>query len=389
MEKKKLYLLMQAFPLNQRESSFISPELPFLRENFDVTIVPMEETGPSALAKACAFAKAAFSPLLYKQLLLAKKDGKNPAKVLPFSFFMLWRAKMYADYLKKNVFEAEDAIVYSYWYNEIALSALMLKKQFPKYKFITRCHGYDLYDFRVPGGWHPYKQYMDEKLDRIVFACNHAKQYYLDRHNKTDAEKYPVHHLGVSRKEQLVCPCEETLKLLSCSNLLSIKRVDLIIDALMLIKDFSVNWTVVGDGAEMEKLKAKAKQLPPNISCKFAGYIPNSEYISWLKENPADLFITTSSTEGGVPVSLSEAASFGIPLIGTNVGGIPEIVTEENGTLLNADPTAEEVAQAITDFYHLSSDERKQKGDNSYKLWQTSFNSETNAQRVVDMLKQL
>ena len=90
-----------------------------------------------------------------------------------------------------------------------------------------------------------------------------------------------------------------------------------------------------------------------------------------------------------MPVSLSEAASFGIPCIGTNAGGIPEIVTAENGTLLRANPTAEEVAQAITDFYHLSSDERKQKGDNSYKLWQTSFNSETNAQRVVDMLKQL
>ncbi|MBQ6895809.1 MAG: glycosyltransferase, partial [Oscillospiraceae bacterium] len=121
----------------------------------------------------------------------------------------------------------------------------------------------------------------------------------------------------------------------------------------------------------------------------FMGYVPNDEYISWVKENPVDLFITTSSTEGGVPVSLSEMASFGIPCIATDVGGIPEIVTQQNGTLLSSNPTAAEVAQAITDFYHLSSEERKQKGDNSYKLWQNSFNSETNAQRVVEMLKQI
>ena len=64
MEKKKLYLLMQAFPLKQREAPFISPELPFLKENFDVTIVPLEEVDVSVLRKGLAFAKTMLSPLL-------------------------------------------------------------------------------------------------------------------------------------------------------------------------------------------------------------------------------------------------------------------------------------------------------------------------------------
>ena len=389
MEKKKLYLLMQTYPVAPGEDSFIGPEIPYLKENFDITVVPLEKVTVSGVEKVKALVKAVFSPMVYREAAAGAKKGKNFAKVFPFTLFMLWRANIYADYLKKNVFEAEDAIVYCYWYNEIALGALLLKKYFPKYKFITRCHGYDIYDFRVPGEYHPYKEFMDEKLDRVVFACSHAKKYYLDCHSKTDCGKYPVHYLGVPKKEKIVCPSEKSLRLLSCSNLLAIKRVDLIISALALIKDISVDWYLAGDGPEMETLTAAAKNLPENVRYHFMGYVPNDEYINWVKENPVDLFITTSSTEGGVPVSLSEMASFGIPCIATDVGGIPEIVTQQNGILLSSNPTAAEVSQAITDFYHLSSEERKQKGDNSYKLWQNSFNSETNAQRVVEMLKQL
>ncbi|MBQ7816399.1 MAG: hypothetical protein IJ339_03435, partial [Oscillospiraceae bacterium] len=107
MEKQKLYLLTQAFPVKQRETSFISPELPYLKENFDVTVVPLEECGHSGLSRVCALIKSLCSPLLYRQVLDGKKDGKNPFKVFQFSLFMLWRANTYADYLKKNVFGDE------------------------------------------------------------------------------------------------------------------------------------------------------------------------------------------------------------------------------------------------------------------------------------------
>lgn len=381
---------MQAFPLEQRESSFISPELPALKDSFDVTAVPLEKADHSALGKAAALIKTLASPLLYSETAKGfRKKGFSP-KIFAYSLFVMWRAQTYAAYLKKNVFDGEEAIVYCYWYNEIALGALLLKKQFPNYKFITRCHGYDVYDFRVPGGYHPYKQYMDEKLEKVVFISNTTRRYYLDRYALPDCDKYVVHYLGVAPHQRDRTAPQDVLHLVSCSNAIPLKRVELIIEALASVKDFAVKWTHFGDGVSLENLKklAAEKLGGSNISFRFAGYVPNSEYIDWVKENPVDLFITTSSTEG-LPFTLMEAASFGIPCIATDVGGIPEIVSEENGTLLSADPTPEEVAQAITDFYHLSSEERKAKGDNSYKLWQNSFNSETNAQRIVEMLKQL
>lgn len=391
MEKQKLYLLTQAFPIKQRETSFISPELPYLKENFDVTVVPLEECGHSGLSRVGALIKSLCSPLLYKQVLDGKKDGKSPFKVFQFSLFMLWRANTYADYLKKNVFGNEKAIVYGYWYNEIVLSALLLKDKYPQYKYITRCHGYDVYDFRVPGGFHPYKKFMDERLDKVVFACSHAKQYYLERHKKADSEKYILSYLGVPPKENKTAKGGDVLNIISCSSVIPLKRVELIADALAQINDFSVHWQHFGDGSSMESLKQKAKQLngKSNISYKLQGYVPNAEYIDRLGRMEADLFISTSSTEGGVPVSIIEAASFGMPVVATAVGGIPDLVAEENGILLGENPTVGEVAQAIKDFYALSAEEKAAKGENSYKKWEQNFNSHNNSQKIINLLKQL
>lgn len=400
MEKRKLYLLMQAFPVKQREASFITPELPYLKENFDVTVVPLEECSHSAFGRCKALIKSVCSPLLYKQVAQAKKEGKNAFKVFQFSLFMLWRANTYADYLKKNVFGEKDAIVYGYWYNEVVLSALLLKDRYPDYKYITRCHGYDVYDFRVPGDFHPYKKFMDEKLDKIVFACSHAKQYYLERHNKTDGEKYLLSYLGVPPKSNAQNTEENSaaekdssapIRLVSCSSVIPLKRVGLIIDALKLIEDINIDWHHFGDGSQMEDVKKQAKQLKDktNISYTLHGYVPNAEYIDILGDMKADLFVTTSSTEGGVPVSLSEAASFGLPIVATAVGGIPEIVSEANGILMGETPSAEEVAGALKDFCSLSPCERAEKGRNSYRKWEQTFNSRNNSQKFVNLLKQL
>jgi len=379
---------MQAFPLKDREKPFISPELPFLRDRFDVTVVPLEEVDIPPLTRAAALIRSIFSPLLYSQSAEGIRQGKNPAKVFAFNLFVMWRAQSYAAYLKKNVFDREEAIVYTYWYNELALGALLLKSRFPKYKFVTRCHGYDLYDFRLPSDFQPYKNYMDSLLDRIVFISHMGKEYYLDRYSKSDSEKYAVSYLGVARQQRRqIVPCE-TLHIVSCSNVIAVKRVPLICEALSLIKDLPVVWHHFGDGTDMDNVRQAAKKLPENITANIMGRVPNSEYISWLENNPVDVFINVSSSEG-LPVSLMEAASFGIPCIATDVGGSREIISSGNGILLDSNPDAGTVAAAITGFFRLSHSEKEKMGKNSYEKWQSSFDCAVNSERFADSLSLL
>jgi len=75
--------------------------------------------------------------------------------------------------------------------------------------------------------------------------------------------------------------------------------------------------------------------------------MPNAAILDWYKTNEVDVFVHTSSTEGGVPVAIQEAASFGILLVGTNAGGISEIVAPQTGELVDLDVSPEELAEAI------------------------------------------
>jgi glycosyltransferase involved in cell wall biosynthesis len=63
--------------------------------------------------------------------------------------------------------------------------------------------------------------------------------------------------------------------------------------------------------------------------------------------NTVDLFINVSSSEG-VPVSIMEAMSFGIPVIATAVGGTPEIVSEKTGWLIEPGISRQELAAKIS-----------------------------------------
>jgi glycosyltransferase involved in cell wall biosynthesis len=107
--------------------------------------------------------------------------------------------------------------------------------------------------------------------------------------------------------------------------------------------------------------------------------------MKFYQERPADVFINVSSTEG-TPVAVMEAASCGIPVIATAVGGNTEIVSERNGTLLNPDPTPEEIAEAILAYAgHPEILAAKRKG--SRDIWLERYNAEVNFRAFAERLK--
>ena len=113
----------------------------------------------------------------------------------------------------------------------------------------------------------------------------------------------------------------------------------------------------LGDGPLMKSLIDFCKRnFKNNIDYNFLGRISNLELFSYYKDNYIDLFMNLSSSEG-IPVSIMEAMSFGIPVIATNVGGTAEIVNIDNGYLLSPNPLLEEVAEAISTYYYLNDEE--------------------------------
>jgi glycosyltransferase involved in cell wall biosynthesis len=84
--------------------------------------------------------------------------------------------------------------------------------------------------------------------------------------------------------------------------------------------------------------------------------------------NSVDLFLNVSTTEG-VPVSIMEAFSAGIPVYATNVGGTSEIVNSGNGKLMDKDLTPEKLAHEIRSFNELTSETKLTLRNNALKTY--------------------
>ena len=113
----------------------------------------------------------------------------------------------------------------------------------------------------------------------------------------------------------------------------------------------------------------------------------NKEIYTYYTEHRPDLFINVSSSEG-VPVSIMEAMSFGIPVIATNVGGNGEIVNNENGCLLSHSPSATEIAVAINQFTELSSAQLMERRKHSFDTWNLEYNAEVNYAKFIIFIKE-
>ena len=106
------------------------------------------------------------------------------------------------------------------------------------------------------------------------------------------------------------------------------KAPDIVLKAIKLLNNqgFCCRLIWLGDGKYKSKMIALAKELGIFDFIDFKGNVSEEEVREFLAA--ADLFVLASRTEG-LPRAIIEAMSFGLPCIGTNVGGIPELLDEE------------------------------------------------------------
>ena len=108
-----------------------------------------------------------------------------------------------------------------------------------------------------------------------------------------------------------------------------------------------VDFALAGDGDERGALEAHAHELGLDGRVQFLGPLSRDEVLALFRR--ADAALLSSAWEN-FPHTLVEALAVGTPAIATNVGGVPEIVTDgENGLLVApGDPAA--LAEAIRRF---------------------------------------
>jgi glycogen synthase len=154
--------------------------------------------------------------------------------------------------------------------------------------------------------------------------------------NGIDIEKFsPPRSPRPERKSvRLVCVCR----------LVPRKGVDVLLEAMALLRQEPVTLEIIGTGELEETLRERARALGVHRRVHFKGYVAQDELGAHYRR--ADAFVLPSLAESFGMVLL-EAMSCGLPVVASRTGGIPETVTDgENGLLVPAgDPR--ELAAAL------------------------------------------
>jgi glycosyltransferase involved in cell wall biosynthesis len=279
----------------------------------------------------------------------------------------------------------EKAIFYDYWLVDSTLALAELKRKRIIQYSIARAHGFDLYHERHHEKIVPYREYRISYLDAVFTISQHGFNYLTKQLPPVEAKKIKLSYLGTSVLSAKTLPQkkEAGYTIVSCSSLISLKRVELIIDALI-FTTLTIRWIHFGDGPLKNSLEEKASALPKNVSTKFKGNIANDQLLEFYQSTYIDLFISLSESEG-LPVSMMEAGSYGIPIFACGVNGVPEIVSEETGVIL----TKEIEPQAVCEILERTLLNKKFNRERIREFCQQKFNAEKNFKLFINEIKQL
>jgi colanic acid/amylovoran biosynthesis glycosyltransferase len=270
----------------------------------------------------------------------------------------LYRACLFERFLVEQIKLAnkEIDIVYFYWmFPEIAGAIRFRDVHQPSLKVVSRAHRGDLYEDKRSGGYAGLRHGVVAGIDAVFSISDHGRDYVVREHPAA-ARKCFTARLGVDDPGfENAQPQDAALSVVSCSFVVEEKRLHLLVDAiaqlLEMMPSLSVRWTHIGDGGLFDELRAYAESKlgGGRAELVFTGYLAQEDIMKLYREQKFDVFVNVSSSEG-IPVSLMEASSVGIPMVATDVGGSGEIVNESNGVLIPADPDAATVARALARF---------------------------------------
>jgi glycosyltransferase involved in cell wall biosynthesis len=302
-----------------------------------------------------------------------------------------WLRCLYlADYIK--AYPISDVnLHFTFWFNNWATALAVLSKQGKIISFFARAHGSDLYEYRVPVIERlPFRWFQLKHVNKVFCVSISGRQYLKEKYKKY-INKVESNYLGTKNNQKRNSLNDQTFCIVSCALINNIKRVELIPKVLSHL-NFPITWYHIGEENLNDPILPvfyqnieMLKTTNPNISIQLLGGMSNEAVFSFYENQSLNLFLSLSSTEG-LPISICEAASFGIPLLATDVGGCREIVNKNTGILIENDFEEKQVANLINDFKHSNSNtEVFRRG--VFEFWNLHFNREINFKRLLEEMQ--
>lgn len=217
-------------------------------------------------------------------------------------------------------------------------------------------------------------------VDKFGFVADLPRKVFCAEYDWDDSKTFFVYN-GIESRSYSKMSIPDKVKLICVGTLNSRKNQMGILNAVGYLKEEEqqqLEVVLVGGGEARNNLEEKAKSLFCNV--EFTG--TTREVDKYLKQ--ANVFCLFSKAEG-LPISIVEAMRAGLPIIGSNVAGIPEqIINGESGYVveLNENDLSEKLSHIVKHKKQLP-----QMGEASYRLFERQFTIEAMVEKYAKVYK--
>lgn len=233
------------------------------------------------------------------------------------------------------------------------------------------------------------------KCEFCVSISEYNRRYVLERYGRQFREKIHIVHCGVDpdRRVEPSLPANvgSSFRILGVGQLNPRKGFHVLIPALAALRDQDLDFhcTIIGEGAERPRLEQLIAEHELRDRVHLAGAALHEDVL--LKLNQVDAFVLPCviSKEGfrdGIPVALMEAMQQGLPVVSSDILGLPELIDNgKNGFLVPPDdPVA--LAAALMKLAGSASLRTELGANGRIKVFE-EFNNRKSAARLKELFQ--
>ncbi len=257
--------------------------------------------------------------------------------------------------------------------------------------YILSVWGSDVYDFPQISPFHKkLVEYNLKKADYILSTSFHMKketEKYTNKHIEitpfgVDVNKFkPIPSFKSNNRDQFVIGTIKTLK--------PKYGIEYLIKAFKILKrsypEKNLKLKIAGKGEQKEELQQLCRDLQIQADVEFLGFLPEQEVIHTFNTFDVAVFPSDSESFG---VAAVEAQACGLPVIVSNVGGLPEATSPNITSLLVERKNEKELANAIERLM-LDDKLRKKLGINARSFVLEHYNIEDNFKDVETLYQKV
>ncbi|MFP4379997.1 MAG: glycosyltransferase family 4 protein [Candidatus Sumerlaeia bacterium] len=317
----------------------------------------------------------------FSSLGLVWKSRRGGASILLKSFYVFLLAAWFA----RKAAKRDIAHIHAHWASIPSTAGLLIAK-FAGLPFSLTAHAYDIFIDRT---------LLREKMEaaRYIVTCTQYNGRFLrERYPEQAPGKVEVVYHGVDLEvfRPPAEPREDKPVVLSVGRLCDTKGFPDLLDACMLLRDRGVDFRlkIIGDGYMREELESQIERLHLGDLVEIAGLLPREEVRKAYAESRLFVLpcvVTPRGDRDGIPNVILEAMAMGMPVVGTDISGLPEAIEDGVNGRLIPPHAPEKLADAIQELWE-NADLRERMGRASREKVERVFGLQMNMDHLAGFI---